>query len=118
MQRPTASPKSMLRRKKDLPLRWPAHDRFVSRVSLARPDPRSGQTAHACSGRRGTPRAVLERLSAEVQEAMKDPVVRARFVSLAVDIADPMTPDAFAACIQARSDRYAKLIPELGIANR
>jgi len=57
-------------------------------------------------------------LNAEVQKAMKDPVVRARFVALAVDIADPMTPDAFAAYIQAQSDRYAKLIPELGIANR
>ena len=66
----------------------------------------------------GTPRAVLERLNAEVQKAMKDPVVRARFVSLAVDIADPMTPEAFAAYIQAQSDRYARLIPELGIANR
>ena len=66
----------------------------------------------------GTPRAVLDRLNAEVQKAMKEPVVRERFVTLAVDIAEPMTPDAFAAYIQAQSDRYAKLIPELGIGSR
>ncbi|OFZ86046.1 MAG: hypothetical protein A2V78_13045 [Betaproteobacteria bacterium RBG_16_64_18] len=66
----------------------------------------------------GTPRAILERLNAEVQKAMKEPVVRDRFVTLAVDIADPMTPDAFAAYIHDQSNRYAKLIPELGIGGR
>jgi tripartite-type tricarboxylate transporter receptor subunit TctC len=46
---------------------------------------------------------------------MKEPAVRERFVSLAVDIAEPMTPEAFAAYVKAESARYAKLIPELGI---
>jgi len=65
----------------------------------------------------GTPRGVLDRLNAEVQKAMREPVVRDRFVSLAVDVAGPMTPDEFAAYVQAQSERYAKLVPELGIRN-
>jgi tripartite-type tricarboxylate transporter receptor subunit TctC len=63
----------------------------------------------------GTPRGVIERMNAEVQKAMKEREVRERFVSLAVDIAEPMSPDAFAAYVKAESARYAKLIPELGI---
>jgi tripartite-type tricarboxylate transporter receptor subunit TctC len=63
----------------------------------------------------GTPRGVIERMNGEVQKAMKEPAVRERFVSLAVDIAEPMTPEAFAAYVKAESARYAKLIPELGI---
>ena len=63
----------------------------------------------------GTPRAVIDRMNAEVLKAMKEPVVRNRFVALAVDIAEPMSPDAFAAYVKAESARYAKLIPELGI---
>jgi tripartite-type tricarboxylate transporter receptor subunit TctC len=63
----------------------------------------------------GTPRAVVDRMNAEVQKAMKEPVVRDRFVALAVDVAEPMSADAFAAYVRAESARYAKLIPELGI---
>ena len=65
----------------------------------------------------GTPRGVLDRLNAEVQKAMREPLVRDRFVSLAVDVAGPMTPDEFAAYVRAQSERYAKLVPELGIRN-
>jgi len=64
----------------------------------------------------GTPSGVIERVNAEVQKAMKDPVVHERFVALAVDIAEPMTPAVFAAYVKAQSERYSKLIPELGIA--
>jgi tripartite-type tricarboxylate transporter receptor subunit TctC len=32
-----------------------------------------------------------------------------------VDVAEPMSADAFAAYVRAESARYAKLIPELGI---
>jgi len=65
----------------------------------------------------GTPRAVIERLNGEMQRAMQAPFVRERFAALAVDIAEPMTPDAFAAYVRAQSARYAKLIPELGISH-
>src|SRR6266404_6734038 len=42
-----------------------------------------------------TPREVLERVNREVQRAMKDPVVLERFKALAVNLAEPMTPDQF-----------------------
>jgi tripartite-type tricarboxylate transporter receptor subunit TctC len=47
---------------------------------------------------------------------MQDASVRDRFKTLAVDVADPMTPDQFAAYVRSEHQRYAKLIPELGIS--
>ena len=64
----------------------------------------------------GTPRGVIERLNREVIRLMQEAVIRDRFHALAVEIAEPMTPDAFAAYVRAESDRYARLLPELGIA--
>ena len=63
----------------------------------------------------GTPREPIERLNQAVHKAMQDPAVRERFKVLAVDLAEPMTPDQFAAYVRAEHQRYAKLIPELGI---
>lgn len=63
----------------------------------------------------GTPREIVDRLNAEVQKLMQEPVVRERFRTLAVSIAPPMTPDAFAAYVRAESERYGKLLRELGI---
>ena len=65
----------------------------------------------------GTPRAVVERLNAEVHKAMREPAVRDRFAALAVDVSEPMSPDAFGAYVRAQSEHYAKLIPALGIRN-
>jgi tripartite-type tricarboxylate transporter receptor subunit TctC len=64
----------------------------------------------------GTPRDVVDRLNREVQKAMQEPAVRERFRTLAVDLAPPMTPDQFAAYVRGESQRYARLLPELGIA--
>jgi tripartite-type tricarboxylate transporter receptor subunit TctC len=61
------------------------------------------------------PRDVVSRINAEIQKAMQEPVVRDRFKALAFDIAGPMTPQAFAAYVRSESERYARLIPELGI---
>jgi tripartite-type tricarboxylate transporter receptor subunit TctC len=63
----------------------------------------------------GTPRDALERLNREVIRAMKEPAVLERFKALAVNIADPMTPDQFAAYVRAQYARYGKLLPELNI---
>jgi tripartite-type tricarboxylate transporter receptor subunit TctC len=46
---------------------------------------------------------------------MQHPPVSERFKALAVDVADPMSPEQFAAYVRSESARYAKLIPELGI---
>ena len=64
----------------------------------------------------GTPRGVIERLNREVIRLMQEAAIRDRFNALAVEIAEPMTPDAFAAYVRAESERYARLLPELGIA--
>jgi tripartite-type tricarboxylate transporter receptor subunit TctC len=64
----------------------------------------------------GAPREPIQRMNQAVAKAMQDPTVRERFRTLAVDLADPMTPEQFAAYVKTEYDRYAKLIPELGIA--
>ena len=38
-----------------------------------------------------------------------------RFRALAVDVAPPMTPEAFAAYVRSEYARYGKLLKELGI---
>jgi len=63
----------------------------------------------------GIPRELAPRIGSEIQKAMQHPPVAERFKALAVDVADPMTPEQFAAYVRAEHARYAKLIPELGI---
>jgi len=63
----------------------------------------------------GTPRDILFKINAEMQKAMQHPPVRERFKALAVDVAEPMTPEQFAAYVRAEHARYGRLIPELGI---
>ena len=63
----------------------------------------------------GTPREAIERLNREVIRLLKEPVVRERFDALAVNMAEAMTPEQFAAYVRAEHARYGKLIPELGI---
>ena len=63
----------------------------------------------------GTPRETVQRINAEVRKAMQDAGVNNRFKALAVDLAESMTPEQFAAYVRGEHGRYAKLIPELGI---
>ena len=63
----------------------------------------------------GAPREAIERLNREVIRLMQEPQVRERFKALAVELAEPMTPAEFAAYVKSEYERYAKLIPELGI---
>jgi tripartite-type tricarboxylate transporter receptor subunit TctC len=63
----------------------------------------------------GAPREAIERLNREVIRVMQEPQVRDRFKALAVDLAEPMTPQHFAGYVRSEYDRYAKLIAELGI---
>ena len=64
-----------------------------------------------------TPREVLAKMNGEIQKAMQHPAVAERFKALAVDVAEPMSPEQFAAYVRGEHARYAKLIPELGIKN-
>jgi len=63
----------------------------------------------------GAPREAIERLNREVIRLMQEPQVRERFKALAVELAEPMTPAEFAGYVKSEYERYAKLIPELGI---
>ena len=62
-----------------------------------------------------TPRPIVQRLNQEVNKLMQEAAIKGRFNALAVDMAEPMTPEAFAAYVRAQSERYAKLMPLLGI---
>jgi tripartite-type tricarboxylate transporter receptor subunit TctC len=62
-----------------------------------------------------TSRDIVDRLNREVQKLMQEPAIRERFKPLAVDLAPAMTPEAFGAYVRAQSERYAKLLPELGV---
>jgi tripartite-type tricarboxylate transporter receptor subunit TctC len=63
-----------------------------------------------------TPRVVLERFNREVAKLMAEPAIRERFEAQGLEVAPPMTPDEFAAYVRAESARYAKLVPEIGLA--
>jgi len=63
----------------------------------------------------GTARETVQKINAEIGKAMQDPTVSARFKALAVDVAEPMTPEQFAAYVRGEHARYARLIPALGI---
>jgi tripartite-type tricarboxylate transporter receptor subunit TctC len=65
----------------------------------------------------GTPREAIERLNREVQRVMKEPAVLERFKALAVNLAEPMTPEQFGAYVRTEYARYAKLLPELNIGH-
>src|SRR5688572_308175 len=66
-------------------------------------------------GPAATPREVVSRINSELLKAMQHPAVRERFKALAVDVAEPMTPEQFAGYVRSEHARYGKLIPELGI---
>ena len=61
------------------------------------------------------PRSVVERINREVLKVMQEPAVLARFKVLAVDLAPAMSPAEFSAYVKAESERYAKLLPEIGV---
>ena len=64
----------------------------------------------------GTPRPVVERVNREVAKLMQEAAIRERFEAHGLEVAPPMTPDAFAAYVRSESERYAKIIPEIGLA--
>ena len=62
----------------------------------------------------GTPRPVVDRLSAEIKKALEHPDVATRFDNIAFE---PMfmTPEQFAVRLKSDSDKYAKLIKLTGV---
>lgn len=62
----------------------------------------------------GTPRAVVERVNAVVNQALEQPDVKARMATLGCDPA-PSTPEAFAARVNGDVTRWKKLAAEKNI---
>ncbi|HSD40967.1 MAG TPA: tripartite tricarboxylate transporter substrate binding protein [Burkholderiales bacterium] len=62
----------------------------------------------------GTPRPIVEKLNADLVKVLADPDLKKRYADLGVE---PMssTPEYFGEFIKTESDRYAKLIKEVGI---
>ncbi len=61
----------------------------------------------------GTPRPIVDKLSAEIKKALDYPDVAAKFDNLAFDTLY-MTPEQFAVRLKSDSDKYAKLIALTG----
>jgi len=69
---------------------------------------------HAFIAPRGTPPAVVEKLSAEVRKALASPEVMQRLAGLGAEVS-PTGPSELGALVRMERDRYAKLIREAGI---
>lgn len=67
-------------------------------------------------GPAGLPPEVVDRPNREVAKVMQEPVVANRFKALVVDVAKPMSPQAFGAYVRSEHARYAKIVSALGIA--
>lgn len=62
----------------------------------------------------GTPHEIVARWNAEVQRVMTSPEVKARLATEGSTF-KPTTPESFAAFVRSESEKWAKLIPEMGI---
>jgi tripartite-type tricarboxylate transporter receptor subunit TctC len=72
---------------------------------------------HGFYAPKGTPKAVIDKLSGALQEALKDPVVKQRFNDLGTDPVDPKrgTPEALRAHLKAETDKWAPIIKKAGV---
>jgi tripartite-type tricarboxylate transporter receptor subunit TctC len=69
---------------------------------------------HAFIAPRGTPPAVVEKLSAEVRKALAAPEVKDRLAALGAEVS-PSGPEQLGALVRSESERYGKLIREANI---
>ena len=69
---------------------------------------------HAFIAPKGTPPAVVDRLSTEIHKALADPEVKERLASLGA-VASPTTPQELATLVRTEHERYGKLIREANI---
>src|SRR5690606_14221233 len=65
-------------------------------------------------GPAGMPDDIVQRLSKEINKALKDPEVVKKMEAMAVQVLES-TPEQFAADLARDADKYTKLVHELGI---
>jgi len=63
----------------------------------------------------GTPRPIVSKLHAAIADTVKTPDVRTRFFNLGYEIYPPMSPEQFAALMQAEVHKWAKVVKDLNI---
>lgn len=66
---------------------------------------------------KGTPKPVIDKLSASLQEAMKDPTVKARFADLGAETVseDRARPEALRTLLKAEIDKWGPVIRKAGV---
>jgi tripartite-type tricarboxylate transporter receptor subunit TctC len=62
----------------------------------------------------GTPAPIVQRLNRELRAVADMPDVRQRLTALGFSVA-VSSPDEFKRAIAARSERYGKIVPEIGL---
>ena len=72
---------------------------------------------HALYAPKGTPKPVVDKLAASLQDALKDDVVKKRFADLGAEAVplDKATPAALQAHIKAEIDKWAPIIKKAGV---
>src|SRR5947207_9882653 len=72
---------------------------------------------HGFYAPKGTPKLVIDKLVAALQEALKDPIVKQRFNDLGTDpiALDKATPAALQAHLKAEIDKWGPLIKKAGV---
>ena len=63
----------------------------------------------------GLPRAIVERLAAQIGKLVADPSTRAKLTAIALEPLPASTPDSFAAYVRAEVDRWADIVKRSGI---
>ena len=62
-----------------------------------------------------TPRALVNKVAADVTRLMRDPQIKKRFESQGAEPVENSSPDAFMKLIRAENTRFAKIVKEMGI---
>lgn len=72
---------------------------------------------HGFYAPKNTPKPVIDKLSAALQEGLKDPFVKTRFNELGTDPVDPKrgTPEALRSHLKAEIDKWAPVIKAAGV---
>ncbi len=72
---------------------------------------------HGLYAPKGTPRPVIDKLSAALQEALRDPIVKQRFNELGTEPMDPKfgTPEALRSHLKAEMEKWAPIIKAAGV---
>jgi tripartite-type tricarboxylate transporter receptor subunit TctC len=72
---------------------------------------------HGLYAPKGTPKPVIDKLAAALQEALKDPNVKARFADLNVEpvSSDKAQPEALRAYLKAEIDKWGPIIKKAGV---